>query len=88
MGAENGVTAAELVLTVVRGVTELGIGLREHGGLGHCQYSCHYDWLIWHCSACSAALGGQCVRARVKSFSFTSGCRRARRFPCSCLAQA
>lgn len=35
---------------------ELGSRLREHGGLGHCQYSCHYVWLIWRCSAYPAGL--------------------------------
>ena len=56
VGAESGVTIADLVFAVVRSVRELGIWLREHGRIGHCQYSCHCDWLIWRCSACSAGL--------------------------------
>jgi hypothetical protein len=36
-GAENGVTAVDLVFAVVRGFTKFGIRLREHGRLGHCQ---------------------------------------------------
>jgi hypothetical protein len=39
VGAENGVTAADLVFAAVRWVTELGIWVREHGKLRHCQYS-------------------------------------------------
>ena len=34
MGAENGVTAADLVFAVARGSTKFGIWLREHGSLG------------------------------------------------------
>ena len=43
VGAENGVTAADLVFAVVRGFTRFRIWLREHARLGHCQYSFHYD---------------------------------------------
>ena len=56
VGADNGVTAADLVFTVVPGFTKFGIWLREHDGLRHCQYSCHYDWPTWRCSASSAGL--------------------------------
>ena len=43
MGAENGVTAADLVFADVCGFTNFGIWLRERSRLRHCQYSCHYD---------------------------------------------
>jgi hypothetical protein len=56
VGAEKGVTAADLVLAVVRGFTKFGVWLREHGRLRHCQYSCHYDLGILRCFASSAGL--------------------------------
>jgi hypothetical protein len=56
VGADNDVSVADLVFAVVRGFTKFGIWLREHDGLGHCQYSCHYDLSIWRCSASSAGL--------------------------------
>jgi len=37
VGAENDVTAADLVFAVVRRFTKFGIWLREHSRLGHCQ---------------------------------------------------
>ena len=37
MGAENGVTAAALVIADVCGFTNFGIWLREHSSLRHCQ---------------------------------------------------
>ena len=43
MGAENGVTAADLVFADVYGFTHFGFWLREHSRLRHCQYSCHCD---------------------------------------------
>jgi hypothetical protein len=46
VGAENGVTAADLVFAVVLWVMKLGIWLRSDGRIRHFQYSCHYDWLI------------------------------------------
>jgi hypothetical protein len=48
---ENGVTAADLVFAVAREVMKLGIRLREDSRIGHCQYSCHYDWSILRCFA-------------------------------------
>jgi hypothetical protein len=37
VGAENGVTAAALVIADVCGFTNFGIWLREHSSLRHCQ---------------------------------------------------
>jgi hypothetical protein len=56
MDAENGVTAADLVFADVYGFANFGFWLREHSRLGHCQYSCHCDSVIWRCSASSVGL--------------------------------
>ncbi len=56
VGAENDVTAADLVFAVVRRFTKFDIWLREHSRLGHCQYSWHYDSPTGQCSASSAGL--------------------------------
>src|SRR6266568_1469701 len=56
VGADDPVTITYLVFLVGRGVVTLGIWLRTGLTLRHCQYSCHYGWHIWWCSACSAGL--------------------------------
>ena len=59
VGADNPVTAADLVALCRTRTLELGIWLREGLTLRHCQYPCHYDSLIWRCCACSA--GSPCL---------------------------
>ena len=48
--------AADLVFADVCRFTNFGFWLREHSRLRHCQYSCHYDSVIWRYSASSAGL--------------------------------
>ena len=72
VGAENPVTAADLVSPVGRVAVKLGIRLREGLTFRHFQYPCHYVSRTLRCSAHSAGLPcppGQRVPKRPRSLS-------------------
>lgn len=87
VGAENSVTAADLVIADVCGFTNFGIWLCEHSRIRHCQFSCHYDSPTWRCSVSSA--GSPCSPAptgprtpRSSSCATRSPCFSARPADC------
>jgi hypothetical protein len=54
VGAENDVTAVDLVFPVGRGIINLGIRSRRRSRFGHRGFLCHYGSPIWRFSECSA----------------------------------
>jgi putative transposase len=56
VGADNVVTAVDLVFPAGLRRVKFGIWLRESLAIRHCQYLCRNDSLIWWCSVYSAGL--------------------------------
>ena len=54
VGADNTVTAVDLVFSYLIGRVVFGVWLRESPPVWHFKYSCHYDSLISRCSTYSA----------------------------------